>query len=78
MRVDVGEDSVMMQAFDLYRKLFTPSEVLEKPYVMVGVPVVAAETDHQAAFLATSLQQSFLNLVRGNRKLGLPPVPDRL
>lgn len=66
----------MMAAFEIYRENFRPSVVLEKPYVMVGVPVVAAESDQRAAFLATSLQQAFLGLVRGNRKLSSPPVTD--
>lgn len=67
---------MMMQAFDVYRSTFQASKVLDKPYVMLGVPVVASETDAKAAFLATSIQQSFLNLIRGQRRLNLPPVPD--
>ncbi len=68
--------AAMMQAFEIYRSRFEPSSVLDKPYVMVGVPVVAAETDDLAAYLATSLQQSFLGLIRGDRKLSSPPVLD--
>jgi luciferase family oxidoreductase group 1 len=52
-------------ALELYRNHFTPSEILSEPYAMVGVNVVAAETDEEAARLATSLQQQFVNLVRG-------------
>lgn len=66
----------MMQAFDIYRSEFQASDVLEKPYVMVGVPVIAAETDEHAAFLSTSVQQAFLGLIRGNRRLSLPPIKD--
>lgn len=66
----------MMQAFDIYRSMFQPSEHLKEPYIIVGVPVIAAETDEEAKYLATSVQQTFLNLIRGQRKLLSPPVPD--
>lgn len=66
--------AVMMQAFDIYRSNFQPSPALAKPYVMVGVPVVAAATDDRADYLATSVQQAFLGLIRGDRKLSVPPV----
>ncbi len=66
--------AAMMRAFDLYRQQFQPSSVLEKPYVMAGVPVIAAETDERASFLATSVQQTFLALVRGDRRFSKPPV----
>lgn len=66
--------SAMMTAFDIYRRKFQPSDVLEKPYVMAGIPVIAAETDEKAAFLATSLQQTFLSLIRGARISPMPPV----
>jgi luciferase family oxidoreductase group 1 len=63
-----------LPALELYRKNFKPSNVLEKPYAMVGVNVVAAETDDEAARLATSLQLQFLNLVRGTPTPLKPPV----
>lgn len=66
----------MMQAYDTYRKNFKPSEYLQKPYVIAGVPVVAAESDERAEYLATSIQQAFLGMVRGNRKFSQPPVKD--
>lgn len=65
---------VMEQAFDIYRSQFRPSAYLQKPYVMVGVPVIAAPTDERAAYLATSLQQAFLGMIRGDRRLFKPPV----
>ena len=68
--------AAMLQAFDIYRSNFQPSQLLKKPYVMVGVPVIAAETDDHAKYLATSVQQIFLGMVRGNRKLLAPPVDD--
>lgn len=53
-------------AMELYRRSFRPSKVLEKPYAMVGVNVIAADTDDEANRLGTTLQQQFLNLIRGN------------
>jgi len=66
----------MEQAFSIYRAQFEPSAHLEKPYVMVGVPVIAAATDERAAYLATTLQQAFLGMVRGDRRFFKPPVQD--
>lgn len=62
-----------LPSFALYRKTFQPSEDLEKPYAMVALNIVAAETDEEAEFLATSQTQSFLNLIR--RKAGKIPPP---
>ena len=55
----------LLAALDLYRKQFKPSKQLDHPHVMVGVNVVAAETDDEARRLFTTIQQSFTNLVRG-------------
>ena len=52
-------------AIALYRREFQPSKVLDKPYVMLGLPVVAADTDEQAQFLATTAKQRILALMRG-------------
>lgn len=60
------------RALDLYRSRFEPSPYLDRPRVMLGLNVVAAPTDAQAAFLFTSLQQAFVNL-RGGRPGRLPP-----
>ena len=65
----------MMQAIDVYRRGFQPSEQLDRPYVMLGFNVIAAETDEEARFLSTSRQQAFLNLRRG-RPTRLPPPSD--
>ncbi|NYT38676.1 LLM class flavin-dependent oxidoreductase [Allopusillimonas soli] len=62
----------LMQAIQIYRSTFKPSERLDKPYVMLGFNVFAAETDDQARYLATSWQQSFVNL-RSGRPSRLPP-----
>ena len=62
----------MMQAVALYRANFRPSERLAKPYVMLGFNVFAADSDEEAAFRATSMQQAFVNL-RSGRPARLPP-----
>jgi luciferase family oxidoreductase group 1 len=61
-------------ALELYRKHFKPSDVLKEPYVMVGVNVIAADTDQEALKLATSHQQQFLKLIRGRPTPLDPPV----
>ncbi|TXH38030.1 MAG: LLM class flavin-dependent oxidoreductase [Rhodospirillaceae bacterium] len=66
----------MLEALSLYRRHFRPSEVLENPYAMVGIPLVAAETDAEASRQATTAQQKFLNLIRGNPIPLMPPVED--
>jgi luciferase family oxidoreductase group 1 len=62
------------EALRLYRAGFRPSAALAQPHVMVGLNVVTAETDAAAAKLFTSLQQMFLNLIRGNPREVPPPV----
>ena len=61
-------------ALELYRSGFQPSSALERPHVMVGVSLVAAESDSEAARLATSLQQQFLALQRGRPVQLQPPI----
>lgn len=68
--------AMMMQAFDVYRSMYTPSKDHPQPYVMMGVPVVAADTDEKAKYLSTSIQQAFLGIIKGSRKLNSPPVDD--
>lgn len=62
------------EAIRLYRDNFQPSEVLDEPYLMLGVPVIAAENDEDAEFLATTHYQKFLNLIRGRSTRSLPPT----
>ncbi|HWD29957.1 LLM class flavin-dependent oxidoreductase [Pseudomonas caricapapayae] len=64
----------MHEAIRIYRNHFQPSAVLEKPYVMLGVPLVAADTDEQANYLATSVYQRILALMRGQSLVQRPPV----
>jgi luciferase family oxidoreductase group 1 len=63
-----------LQAIDLYRKNFRPSAHLSNPYVMACVNVVAADTDEEAEFLATSLKQLFKGIITGRRQFLPPPV----
>ena len=58
----------------LYRVHFRPSEMLDRPWLMVGVQVIAAETDAEARRLFTTPQQRFLRLVRSQPVELLPPV----
>lgn len=55
----------MMQAIQIYRERFRPSEYLATPRVMLGLNVFAAETDAEARLLFSSLQQAFVNLRSG-------------
>lgn len=64
----------MHDAIRLYRDNFRPSEVLEKPYVMLGVPLMAADTDEHAEYLATTAYQRILALIRGQSLVLVPPV----
>ena len=66
----------LMQALQVYRERFQPSAQLERPHAMVGVNVIAADTDEEARHLFTSAQQSFANLFRGTRGKLLPPIDD--
>jgi luciferase family oxidoreductase group 1 len=66
----------LFHALELYRTHFKPSETLEQPYAMVGASVFAADTDEEAQRLFTSLQQAFLNLIRGMPGQLPPPLDD--
>ena len=65
---------MMMQAIEQYRLRFKPSAQLAQPRVMLGVPVVLAETDEQAEYLASTTYQRILALFRGQSLLMRPPV----
>ncbi|ETI69108.1 LLM class flavin-dependent oxidoreductase [Neobacillus vireti] len=64
----------MEEAISIYRDRFQPSEFLDKPYMMVCLNVIAAETDDEANWLSTTKHQFFLNVVRGSRNPLQPPV----
>ncbi len=63
----------MMDAIAVYRARFKPSAQLAKPYVMLGMGVFAADTDKEAHWLATSMQQAFVNLRSGRPTRLQPP-----
>ena len=63
-------------ALQIYRDRFKPSEQLAQPYAMVGVNIIAAESDAEAQRLATTQQMSFADIFRGARGLSKPPIDD--
>jgi luciferase family oxidoreductase group 1 len=66
----------MMDALRIYRQRFKPSTQLARPYAMLGINVIAADTDGEARYHFTSLQQSFTNLRRGMPGQIPPPIDD--
>jgi len=65
---------MMDEAIAIYRSQFRPSATLGKPYVMVGFNVFAADTEAEAKFVATTMQQSFVALRTGQPGKVRPPV----
>ena len=64
--------ALLDEATRIYRERFTPSEHLKQPYLLLGVNVVAADTDDEGRFLASSGRQAFASL-RAGRPVPLPP-----
>ncbi|MBB3184898.1 luciferase family oxidoreductase group 1 [Halomonas fontilapidosi] len=64
----------LFEALKLYRDNFRPSAVLNRPHAMVGLPVIAADSDLQADYLASTARRKFLGMIRGQRTKALPPV----
>ncbi len=64
---------MLEQALAIYRRNFQPSAALAKPYVAIGVPLVAAPTDDEAQYLASSIYQRVLGILTGERKKLQPP-----
>jgi luciferase family oxidoreductase group 1 len=62
------------QAIDLYRNLYRPSAAWPKPHVAIGVPLIAAPTDDEAEYLASSTYQRVLGILTGNRISLQPPI----
>ena len=61
-------------AIALYKREFKASSDLDKPYVMLALPLVAADTDDEAQYLSTTSKQRVLELIRGNELWLKPPV----
>jgi luciferase family oxidoreductase group 1 len=66
----------LLDALEIYRAEFKPSDQLSKPYAMVGVTIVAADTDAEAARQFTTIQQRAVNMARGIRGPAQPPIDD--
>ena len=67
---------LLLPALDLYRSEFRPSATLAQPHVMIGVPLIAAPTDEEAEFLASSTYQRVLGILLGERSRLQPPMDD--
>ena len=67
---------LMLEALDLYRSRFEPSQRLDRPYAMLGANVLAADSDAEARRQFTSQQQSFVNLRRGTPGQVPAPIED--
>jgi luciferase family oxidoreductase group 1 len=65
---------LLHQALDVYRSLFRPSATLSQPYVIVGVPLIAARSDEEAEYLTSSTYQRILGILTGDRQRLKPPV----
>ena len=66
----------LIQALDIYRAQFRPSHQLQKPYAMPGINIFAADTDAEAQYYFTTIQQQFIHLRRGTQGQLPPPVED--
>lgn len=66
--------ALLWRAIDIYKSNFKPSIYHDQPYLMVGANVIVADTNEEAAFLGTSLQQLIFGLVTGNPTKLPPPV----
>ena len=65
---------MLIAALKIYRDNFKPSAQLDKPYVIVGSQVVAAETNDEAEYLASTMRRSFMGIITGRRELMQPPT----
>lgn len=66
----------LMDAMRIYRELFKPSDKLDKPYSAFVMNVVAADTDEEAQYLFTTLQQNVIRMHRNTRGQLPPPIVD--
>ena len=64
----------LLDALEIYHKQFSPSKFLQQPYALACINVVAADTDEEAAYLATSSYQMALGMIRNKRRPLQPPV----
>lgn len=66
----------MKDAIQIYNELFEPSDVLDKPYVIVCLNAIVADTDEQAEYLATTQAQVMVSITRGRMQPVQPPTDD--
>ena len=66
----------MKDAIQIYKELFEPSDVLDKPYVIVCLNAIVADTDEQAEYLATTQAQVMVSITRGRMQPVQPPTDD--
>lgn len=66
--------AMLLQALEVYRKNFRASAEWAEPYVIIGVPLIAAASDDEAVFLASSTFQRVLGILRGDRRCLQPPI----
>ncbi|MDT3959354.1 LLM class flavin-dependent oxidoreductase [Staphylococcus kloosii] len=66
----------MQDAMEIYKSLFEPSEVLDKPYMIVCLNAIVAETDAQAEYLASTQAQVMVSITRGRMQPVQPPTDD--
>ena len=64
----------LLLALKIYHQNFRPSKHLSKPYTMACINVIAADTDAEANFIATSFYQLATGIITGQRKPLQPPV----
>lgn len=69
--------AMMEDAIEAYRRYFRPSKVLDKPYVILGVNAILADSNEEAESLSTTMEQSFLGLVTGQSSGLKPPMANR-
>ncbi|MCE5038230.1 LLM class flavin-dependent oxidoreductase [Staphylococcus auricularis] len=66
----------MKDAIQIYKELFQPSDVLDKPYMIVCLNAIVAETDEQAQYLASTQAQVMISILRGKMQPVQPPTDD--
>jgi luciferase family oxidoreductase group 1 len=64
----------LMNALEIYRHEFKPSDVLDKPYTMAGINIIVADTDEEAERISTSLYERVIGILTGDRNYMQPPV----
>src|SRR5690606_1721942 len=64
----------LMDALDIYRREFQPSEALDNPYTLAGVNIIVADTNEEAERISTSLYRMIISLLTGKRDFMQPPT----